>query len=138
MSVATELKVMYAMMESEITELAGPRGAHDPERAVGRHGCAPTSVTLRARRVPVDRPRARTADGRKVPLSIFAAFVGDDLFSAVVMADVAGLASPVHRGRTKGSLHEPRGLTIACGLRLAWGVVGSFNELVGLEVAPVG
>jgi len=109
MSVATGLKVMHAMMESEITGLAGPRGKHDPERAMGRHGWAPTSVTLGARRVPVDRPRARTADGQEVALSIFAAFAGDDLLSAVVMERMlAGLAC---RRFTAGS--EPVGAQVA-------------------------
>ncbi len=79
MSVATGLKVMAAMMDAEIIDLAGPRGAHDPDRTVGRYGSARSSVTLGARRVPVDRPRARTCDGREVSLSTFAAFAGDDL-----------------------------------------------------------
>ncbi len=46
MSVATGLKVMAAMMEAEVAELAGPRGKHDPDRVVGRHGTARSSVTL--------------------------------------------------------------------------------------------
>lgn len=41
MSVATGLKVMYAMFASEIATLAGPRGNHDPGRTVARHGSAP-------------------------------------------------------------------------------------------------
>ena len=53
MSVATGLKVMHAMMEAEITGLAGPKGRHNPGRAAVRHGSTPSSVTLGARRVPV-------------------------------------------------------------------------------------
>jgi hypothetical protein len=66
MSVATGLKVMAAMMDAEITGLAGPKGKHDGGREAVRHGWAPTSVTLGSRRVPVKRPRARTVDGQEV------------------------------------------------------------------------
>ena len=81
MSVATGLKVMSAMMQAEITGLAGPEVRHDPGRAVVRHGSAPSSVTLGARRVPVSRPRARTGKGEEVALDTFAAFAGDDLLA---------------------------------------------------------
>jgi len=105
MSVATGLRVMAAMMDAEITDLAGPRGAHDPDRRVGRHGSTRSSVTLGARRVPVDRPRARGTDGQEVTLSTFAAFTGDDpLGEAVMNRMLAGLAA---RRFTAGS--EPVG-----------------------------
>ncbi|MGH3721863.1 MAG: hypothetical protein ACRDRI_24065 [Pseudonocardiaceae bacterium] len=94
MSVVTGLQVMAAMTDAAITGLAGPRGRHDPNRHVGRHGTARSSVTLGARRVPMDRLRARTADGREVALSTFAAFSSDDLFAETVMNRMlAGLAS---------------------------------------------
>ncbi len=94
MSVATGLKVMAAMMDAEVAELAGPRGRHDPQRTVNRHGSTSSSVTLGARRVSVDRPRARSTDGREVTLSTFAAFAGDDLLAEAVMERMlAGLAA---------------------------------------------
>ena len=93
MSVATGLKVMHAMMQAEITGLAGPKGKHNPDRDAVRHGSAPSSVTLGARRVPVSRPRARTGDGEEVALGTFAAFAGDDLLAEVVLERMlAGLA----------------------------------------------
>lgn len=98
MSVATGLKVMHAMMQAEITGLAGPKGRHNPDRGAMRHGSAPSSVTLGARRVPVSRPRARTGDGsggeeEEVALGTFAAFAGDDLLGEVVLERMlAGLA----------------------------------------------
>lgn len=94
MSVATGLQVMAAMMEAEVTRLTSPRGKHDPDRTVGRHGTARTSVTLGARRVPVDRPRARSTDGQEVTSSTFAAFTDDDpLDEAVMSRMLAGLAA---------------------------------------------
>jgi len=93
MSVATGLKVMHAMMEAEITGLAGPKGRHNPDRAAVRHGSTPSSVTLGARRVPVSRPRARSTDGQEAQLGTFAAFAGDDLLAETVMSRMlAGLA----------------------------------------------
>lgn len=108
MSVATGLRVMAAMMEAEVSELAGPRGAHDRQRTVGRHGSARSSVTLGSRRVPVDRPRARTSQGREVRLSSFAAFAGDDLLAETVMTRMlAGLA-----GRRFSAGSEPVGARV--------------------------
>lgn len=93
MSVATGLTVMSAMMQAEITNLAGAKGRHDPDRRVVRHGSARSSVTLGARRVPVSRPRARTTDGQEVALETFAAFAADDPLGQVVLERMlAGLA----------------------------------------------
>lgn len=39
MSVATGMTVMHELMEEEVAALAGPKGAHDPNRNVYRHGC---------------------------------------------------------------------------------------------------
>ena len=62
MSVAAGLAVMAAMFEAEIAEACGPKGKHDAGRAAVRHGAGKGSVTLGGRRVPVERPRARTLD----------------------------------------------------------------------------
>lgn len=57
------LQVMHAMMDADVTALAGPRGRHQPGRAAVRHGGEEGSVTLGGRRLPVRRPRVRAADG---------------------------------------------------------------------------
>ena len=56
-------QVMQAVMEEDVTALAGPKGRHDPGRRAVRHGREAGSVTLGGRRVPVSRPRVRAADG---------------------------------------------------------------------------
>ena len=71
MSVAAGLAVMAAMFEAEMSEACGPRGKHDAGRAAVRHGTGKGSVTLGGRRVPADRPRARTLDGHEVPLASY-------------------------------------------------------------------
>jgi putative transposase len=63
LAVGTGLQVMAALMEADVTAACGPKGRHDPERAVTRHGRGAGSVTLGGRRVPVERPRMRATDG---------------------------------------------------------------------------
>ena len=97
MSVAAGMAVMQAMFEAEIAEVAGPKGKHDPNRSVVRHGSGRGSVTLGGRRVPVSRPRARTTDGHEVPLGTYTHFACDDLLSQVVMERMlAGVATRRH------------------------------------------
>jgi putative transposase len=63
LAVGTGLQVMAALMEADITAVCGPKGRHDPDRAAVRHGHGAGSVSLGGRRVPVERPRMRAADG---------------------------------------------------------------------------
>src|ERR1700756_187118 len=102
MSVAAGMAVMAAMFEAELTEIAGPKGKHNPGRAAVRHGTEKGSVTLGGRRVPVQRPRARTVDGREVMLASYAHFAADDLLTQVVMERMAAGGAPrparPHRG----------------------------------------
>ena len=54
-------------------------------------------MTLGGRRVAVTRPRARTLDGREVPLANYAHFAADDLLTEVVMERMlAGVATRRH------------------------------------------
>src|ERR1700742_2253480 len=88
MSVAAGMAVMAAMFEAEIAEGAGPKGKHYRNRIPVGHGSG---------RVPVSRPRARTLDGREVPLSSYTHFAADDLLTEVVMERMlAGVATRRH------------------------------------------
>jgi transposase-like protein len=62
LAVGAGMQVMYAMMDADVTALAGPKGRHDPDRAAVRHGHGDGSVTLGGRRIAVRRPRVRAAD----------------------------------------------------------------------------
>jgi len=74
-----------------------------------RHGSGRGSVTLGGRRVPVDRPRARTTDGHEVPLASYAQFAADDLLSQVVMERMlAGVATRRHTRGSKSSTGETK------------------------------
>jgi hypothetical protein len=63
LAVGAGLQVMAALMEADVSALAGPKGKHDQARTAVRHGHGRGSVTLGGRRVPVTRPRVRTAEG---------------------------------------------------------------------------
>jgi putative transposase len=97
MSVAAGMAVMQAMFDAEVTVACGPKGRHDPGRVATRHGSERGSVVLGGRRVPVRRPRARTADGHEVPLACYRLFATEDQLTAVVMERMlAGLATRRH------------------------------------------
>lgn len=64
LSVGVGLGVLVELMEEEVIGVVGRKGRHDADRTAKRHGHEAGEVTLGGRRVGVERPRARTADGR--------------------------------------------------------------------------
>jgi transposase-like protein len=91
-SVAVGLDVMAELMDAEVTELAGPKGTHNPARTAKRHGSEHGTVTLGGRRVPVRRPRVRTAgsDEHELPVTSYETFVSADLLADGVVARMLG------------------------------------------------
>ena len=63
LSVGVGLGVLSELMEEEVDDVVGPKGKHNPDRTAVRHGHEDGEVTLGGRRVEVERPRVRTADG---------------------------------------------------------------------------
>ncbi len=86
LAVGAGLQVMQVMMDDSVTALCGPKGRHDPDRQGVRHGTEDGSVTLGGRRVPVRRPRARSAD-RSTELAVPAY----ELFSSTELLDSMAL-----------------------------------------------
>src|SRR5512132_2835818 len=75
LSVGVGLGVLHELLEAEVDEVVGPKGKHNPDRAAVRHGHEDGEVTLGGRRVALDRPRVRSADGeREVELDSYAHF----------------------------------------------------------------
>jgi putative transposase len=71
--------VLDSLLEADVDRLVGPRGRHNPGRVAVRHGTQPGQVTLGGRRVRVDRPRVRRADGAgELPLPTWQAFAGTE------------------------------------------------------------
>jgi putative transposase len=86
LSVGVGLGVLHELMEVEVDEVVGPKGRHDPGRSAVRHGHEGGEVTLGGRRVPVSRPRVRSADGAsEVELGTYRHFAARDPLTAVVL-----------------------------------------------------
>ena len=86
LSVGVGLGVLHELMEAEIDEVVGPKGRHILDRVAVRHGHEDGEVTLGGRRVPVNRPRARTADGEhEVELATYAHFAARDRLTDVML-----------------------------------------------------
>jgi transposase-like protein len=91
-SVAVGLDVMAELMEAEVTDLAGPKGKHNPARTAKRHGSEHGTVTLGGRRVGVRRPRVRTVgdDEHELPVTSYERFTSADLLADGVVARMLG------------------------------------------------
>ena len=95
LAVGAGLQVMAALMEADVTALAGPKGRHDPARTAVRHGRERGSVTLGGRRVPVTRPRVRAADGAgELPVPSYELFTSTEILGKMAMEKMlAGLST---------------------------------------------
>ncbi len=86
LSVGLGLTVVHQLMEREVDEVVGPKGKHDPDRTAKRHGHEDGSMTLGGRRVPVRRPRMRTADDEhELPVQSYEYFADRDPLTRAVM-----------------------------------------------------
>ena len=99
LSVSVGLGVLAELMEEELNEVVGPRGKWIPERTAVRHGHEDGEVTLGGRRVPVRRPRARTADGEsELPLRTYEHFASRDPLKEIALERMlAGVSTRNYR-----------------------------------------
>jgi putative transposase len=95
LAVGAGLQVMAALMEADVTALAGPKGKHDATRTAVRHGRERGSVTLGGRRVPITRPRVRAADGAgELPIASYELFSSTEILGRLAMEKMlAGLST---------------------------------------------
>jgi putative transposase len=95
LSVGVGLGVLAELMEEEVDEVVGPKGRHDPGRVAVRHGHEGGEVTLGGRRVAVERPRVRSADGQgELALATYVHFADrDPLTKAVLERMLAGVST---------------------------------------------
>jgi hypothetical protein len=86
LAVGTGLGVLDSLLEADVDRLVGPKGRHQPDRVAVRHGTQPGPVTLGGRRVRVDRPRVRRADGTaELSLPTWQAFAGTELLDQLAL-----------------------------------------------------
>ncbi len=103
LSVGVGLGVLAGLMEEEVDDVVVAKGKWNPGRAFVRHGREAGEVTLGGRRLPVERPRVRTADGHaELPLATYAHFADRDPLTRVVLERMLS-------GRLDASLPPPAG-----------------------------
>jgi putative transposase len=95
LSVGVGLAVVHELMDAEVDEVVGPKGKHNDDRSAVRHGREDGSMTLGGRRVPVRRPRMRTADDEhELPVRTYEFFADrDPLTDAVMNRMLAGVST---------------------------------------------
>ena len=109
LAVGAGLQVMATLMQADVAAVAGPRGKHIPDRVGVRHGTERGSVTLGGRRVPVDRPRVRAADGSgELAVPAYELFSSTEILGKMAMERMLGGLST----RRYGVGLEPVGATV--------------------------
>ena len=95
LAVGAGLQVMVALMEADVSALAGPKGKHDATRTAVRHGRERGSVTLGGRRVAITRPRVRAAGGSgELPIASYELFSSTEILGKMAMEKMlAGLST---------------------------------------------
>jgi putative transposase len=91
LAVGAGLQVLGTLMEESVTALAGPKHKHNPDRVAVRHGHEQGSVVLGGRRIPVQRPRVRAADGSgELPVAAYELFSGTELLGRLALERMLG------------------------------------------------
>jgi putative transposase len=99
LSVEVGLGVLHELLELEVDEVVGPKGRWNRERVAVRHGHEGGEVTLGGRRVGVERPRVRTADGEgEVSLGTYEHFADRDRLGRLALERIlAGVSTRKYR-----------------------------------------
>ncbi len=88
------LLTLKELLEAELTRLVGRKGQHRTDRTAYRHGSERRSVTLGGRLVEVERPCARTRQGREIRLPTYDAVADRDLLTEAALGRMlAGLST---------------------------------------------
>lgn len=109
-AVAVGLEVFDELLQSEVTQVAGPKGCHNPDREAVRHGSERAKVALGGRLVDVAKPRVRATDGSgEIGLETWAGLAGRDLLAEhTLVSMLAGVST-----RNYASVQEPVGAEVA-------------------------
>lgn len=94
LAVQSGLAVMFAILNEDVTAICGPRGRHNPGRTAVRHGSDAGSVVLGGRRLPIRRPRVRTADGTgEVAIPAYELFSSTEILDEMALGKMLGKLS---------------------------------------------
>jgi putative transposase len=108
-AVGAGLQVLGAILDAEVTALAGPKGRHDPGRSAVRHVSDGGLVTLGGRQVSITRPRVRTADrAAEVALPTYELVSSTEVLGRMAMERMLAKVST----RRYGAALEPVGMAV--------------------------
>jgi transposase-like protein len=86
LAVGAGLGVLQMLMDEDVTAAAGPKVKWNPDRVATRHGYDGGEVTLGGRRVPIQRPRVRSADGStELPMPTYELFSSTEILGRMAM-----------------------------------------------------
>lgn len=97
-SLAIGLHMMIEPVDAEVTDVADPKGRHDPKRRAYRHGSDDGKVTLGAAH-PGAPSRLPSTDGTEVHLESYDTFASVDLLADHMVASMLARLSGRLRGR---------------------------------------
>jgi putative transposase len=99
LAVQTGFAVLQGVMEWEVERIVGPKGRQNKDRVAKRHGHTRGEVTLGGQRVPVRRPRVRSADDAvEIGLESYREFACRDPLAKVVLERMlAGVSTRDYR-----------------------------------------
>ena len=88
------LLVIKALLDDEVNQVVGDRYRHKEERTAFRHGQEEGHVVFAGRKVPVQRPRVRSVDGKEIQLKRYGLFRQESrMQDAVERRILAGVSS---------------------------------------------
>jgi hypothetical protein len=117
LSVGVGLGVLAELMEEEVVGVVGAKGKHDRERVAVRHCHEEGAVTLGGRRVAVERPRIRSADGSsELSLATYRHFADRDPLTRVVFERVRvdDRVHPAHQPQRQARAVGRDGFALDC------------------------
>jgi transposase-like protein len=86
LSVELGIMVFRQMMEDEATDMAGPKGTHNPDRTAYRHGKEKTQIVLGGTKIKTDRIRVRGLDDSEKQFNTLALFQNEDPLNGALLA----------------------------------------------------
>jgi len=126
---------LSAALESDIEEQAGPKHAHDDGHAARRHGYEDGWIWYNGRKLAIDRPRARTADG-EVELPRYRLFQAQRRMKASVQRRVLARVSMRRYGPALEAAAEGHGIAKSS-ISRHW-KAASAEKLAALLARPLG
>ena len=86
LSIDLGFEALRQILETDVEELAGPKGKHNPNRQAYRHGSETTKVVLGGEKRTIQKPRVRSLEGLELPLPSLAIFQDEGPLDQAVLS----------------------------------------------------